>query len=201
MLTKQPLWLKDYGPGWVGFTFNDDAGISRGISFFQSLEEKTDFGQRIGKPGAEPSHVFFVINERETIEANVGGIQVHNLSEYINDPSCRLIFRRPLVMEDTVYEAFTYIKSLEGNPYEYVGLVGKALSIVLPFERLFPAIRRLPVPLHVPGARYCSATYADGFKHTLECGDWPIYQKWHVTRISPSILWNEFKWADDDLGG
>ncbi len=173
----------------------DDSMLSDGISFFESMEESTGFGKLVGIDGKEPGHVVYVVGEGKGLEATVEGIVPSNLSKFFDNKHCLVIRRTPNGVDMTaIQQGFKYGVSLLGNPYDYSGIFGKLVDILTPLEGIFPFIRRWPVPLHWPGARFCSAYVADIYKHTDRYAGEPIFKKWNITRISPSVLWEEFQW-------
>lgn len=195
MIAKQPVFGIDYIAGETLFTHADRSVITEGISYFEHLGEATNFGKLIGQKNAEPGHVVWVISEKEGFESYVGGVQKCRLQKYFDDPHCIVVSRTPKDIDDAaLQQGYRYAVSRLGHPYDYTGIIGKAIDILTPIESVFPFIRKWPVPLHWPGSAFCSALVADIHKHTDRYAKENIFKKWHVTRISPSIWWNEFCW-------
>lgn len=209
MFQKQPIYGKDYGPGFSAFTMYDDSGLSDGISWIQKIEEAISFIDEVRKqtysPRFEqtdlqqaPSHVFKVRDKETGIESAEQGVEYFDLQARINDPHLRIVFREPQRLNGMAAEQmFAYGAKLEAKekPYDYTGLVGAAIRIFSPLNKIFPIINRLPNPLSI-GGLYCSAFDADCTKHTDEYRKEDIFKKFHVTRIDPMIWWYCFPWRE-----
>lgn len=193
----QPIYGEHFGPGYIGFT-NSTSAISEGITWFSSAEEAIAFEEDLPKEFEEgASHTFVAVSKMFGIESSVGGVKTFPLSKYIDDPHVQLVFRKPLVLDEIVIaELIARMVWLEQQktPYDYTGLVGYVLKILSPLDNLLPFINKLPAPLHWPGGLFCSAAVSDGFKHTQEYADLPLFRKFHVSRISPNMFWNRFPW-------
>lgn len=185
MKQVQPIYGKDYAPGYALFIKRDGNFISDGITWFQSLFESAEF---------IASHVLFVVDEHFGIEAAEHGIQICYLSNYFDDPGMQVVCRKPADLDDqTVAEILTYAKTQIGKPYDYTGLIfGFVLMMVTGFTKWIKPLRKLPVPFHIPGSRVCSAFVADCYKHTEKYKEVELLKEWHVSRITPVMLWNEF---------
>lgn len=207
MYQVKPIYGKHYAPGYTGFSMHDSAGLSKGISWFQKIEEVVSFVEEIRKqiysPRFEdtllkqpPSHVFKVIDEFSGIESSDKGVEYFNLQERIDDPHLRIVFREPQRLDDTATrQMFRYAAKLEREekPYDYTGLVGAAIRILSPLNKILPILNKLPNPLSFNGL-YCSAFDADCNKHTDQYRREKIYRQYHVTRIDPVIWWYLFPW-------
>ena len=207
MFQKQPIYGKDYSPGFSAFTMYDASGLSDGISWIQKIEEAVSFITEVRKqtysPRFEqtelkqaPSHVFKVIDKETGIESAEKGVEYFDLQARIYDPHLRIVFREPERLNGMAAEQmFAYGAKLEAKekPYDYTGLVGAVIRIFSPLNKIFPIINRLPNPLSL-GGLYCSAFDADCNKHTDEYRKEEIFKKFHVTRIDPMIWWYCFPW-------
>ena len=205
----QPVYGKHYAPGFSAFSLHDASALSTGISWLEKIEEVTSFIQEIQKhtfsphfseTGLEhaPSHVFKVVDEKTGIESAEKGVEYFDLQERINDPHLRIVFREPQRLNDlAVRQMLEYGAKLEGQekPYDYSGLLGAAIRILSPLNKLFPVLNKLPNPLSI-GGLYCSAFVADCLKHTDEYRNEKIFKQFHVTRISPVLLWYCFPWKE-----
>lgn len=183
----KPIWGTDYRPGTVIFLRNNDNLISKGISWFENLDEAASFSA---------SHVAFVVNETMGLESSVHGIQPFHLSKYFDDKSMTVICRELIGLDDLAFrQAYDYGLSIVGRWYAYPGLIiGFPAMILSPFDNIFPVLRKLPLPLNYFGERVCSSFVADQWKHTDRYGDSALYKEFHVTRIHPNILWNRLPW-------
>lgn len=207
MFQRQPIYGKDYGPGFSAFTMYDASGLSKGISWIQKIEEAISFIEEVRKqtysPRFEetelkqaPSHVFKVIDKETGIESAEKGVEYFDLQARINDPHLRIVFREPERLNGmAVEQMFAYAAKLEKEekPYDYTGLVGAALRILSPLNKIFPIINRLPNPLSI-GGLYCSAFVAGCLRATDEYKNEKIFRRYHITRIDPMILWYLFCW-------
>jgi len=216
MYQVKPVYNKDYAPGFTGFSMHDSAGLSKGISWLQSIEEAVSFIEEIRKQTYSPrfsetelkqppSHVFKVINKTKGVESAEEGVEYFDLQERINDPHLRIVFREPQRLNvKAINQMFNYAEILENRekPYDYTGLVGAAIRILSPLNKILPFLNKLPNPLSFNGL-YCSAFDADCNKHTDEYMKEKIYKRYHVTRIDPVIWWFMFPWKPlkIDVGG
>lgn len=192
------IYGHDYAPGYDLFTRQIDNFVSNGISWFESLEEQADF---------YPSHTLKVLNETIGIESSTGGVQWCNLSSYFDDPKIQVVCREPVDLDYPtyleMYEAANKIKNHERQwydplryvlgkhmGYDYTGLAGAALRITFKLEHLLPFLKKLPVPFHMPGTYYCSALISWLNKQAKKYRNISLYRKYHVTRITPAMLFN-----------
>jgi hypothetical protein len=189
MNTVQPVFGKDYEPGSTIFTRKDSGIISKGIIWFQSIDESVAW---------IPTHVLIVINKTFGIEAAEKGIQFCSLKDYFDDSKCQVVCRKPIDLDLKIsWQAINYAYKLKGRPYDYVALgLGYPLMILSGLSRWIKWLRKLPVPFHIPGARVCSAFVADCYKHTDRYKEVMLFKEWHVSRITPVMLWNEFTWKE-----
>ncbi len=189
MKTVQPVFEKDYQSGSTIFVRKDNNIISKGIIWFQSVDESTSW---------IATHVLLVLNKKFGIEAAEKGIAICSLDEYFNDPKCQVVCRKPVDLDLKIsFEAINYAYKLKGRPYDYVALgLGYPLMILSGLSRWLKFLRKLPVPFHIPGARVCSAFVADCYKHTDRYKEVMLLKDWHVSRITPVMLWNEFPWKE-----
>lgn len=195
MKQVNPVWGQDYDRGFVGFSNCTSNLISKGITWFENLEESMNYGKDLLDGGI--SHVFFVWDKNYGIESAKDGVQFFNLQARIADPTLRVVFREPEVPHifwiEYLAQLLKHAQSMEGTPYDYSGLVGYILKVISPLHHIIPAINKLPVPLNL-GGEFCSAYVADCQKHTEIFQSIQLFREYHVTRISPNMLWNRFPW-------
>ncbi len=185
MKQVSPVYSKDFAPGFAMFSKRDSNLLSNGISWFQNIQEAATF---------TASHVLLVVNHQLGIEAAENGIQYCRIDQRIEDPGLQIVFREPVDLSiKAAGQAIDYAISQIGRPYDYTGLsLGFPLMIASGLSKWIKPLRKLPVPFHLPGSRVCSAAVADDYKHTDQYRDAELLKQWHVSRISPVALWNDF---------
>jgi hypothetical protein len=83
----EPVYGKNYGAGYVGFTYTGSNLISRGIAYVTRWSRMHPI---------KVSHALIVSGENECIEAHAqGGVRRAPLSTYFNDEHCQIFFRKP----------------------------------------------------------------------------------------------------------
>lgn len=181
-----PIYGKDYGPGFAMFSKRDSNLLSNGISWFQSAWEAATF---------YASHVLLVVNHQIGIEAAAQGIQYCRIDQRIDDPGLQVVFREPVdLTKKAAGQAIDFGVSRIGRAYDFTGLaLGFPLMIASGLSKWLKPLRKIPVPFHLPGSRVCSAAVADAYKHTDQYREVPLLKNWHVTRITPVMLWNDFE--------
>jgi len=185
MKQVQSIYGQDYAPGYAIFMKKDGNFLSDGITWFQSVFESAEF---------IASHVLLVVDEKYGIEAAEHGIQLCYLSEYFDDPGKQVVCRKPMDIDNKIStEILAFAKKQIGNPYDYTGLIlGFPLMLISSLTRWIKPLRKLPVPFHIPGSRVCSAFVADCYKHTEKYKEVKLLKQYHISRITPVSLWNEF---------
>ena len=203
MKIVQPIYLKDYAPGYSIFTLNLNSFVSNGIAWFENMDEALEFHghlpQNIYKTGT--SHVVSVIDHEWGIEAAERGIKKVKLAEYFEHPNMLVVCREPRGM----YDALAHIKlswqlDKEGARYDYLSLFGHALAITTGLQNLFPFIRKLPPIGHIEGRWVCSAFDVEGFKQISIYAAEDMYHEWNVHRVHVHRQWNEFPYKSFHLG-
>jgi hypothetical protein len=83
----EPVYGKNYGAGYVGFTYTGSNLISLGIAYVTRWSCMHDI---------HVSHALIVSGENECIEAHAqSGVRRAPLSSYFNDKHCQIFFRKP----------------------------------------------------------------------------------------------------------
>jgi len=187
-----PVYGQDFAPGYSVFTVTDNSFISDGIVWFQNLDESAKYAEILNIKGF--SHVLMVVNEHLGIEAAEKGVQFCELENYFENPHCHVVCREPQGIDEQIFlEAYNYGLELKGKTmYDFSGILGFAFTIISGLSNLIRPLRKLPIPLHIPGTRFCSAFVADCYKHTWLYKDIQLFKDYHVTRIHPHKLWNRF---------
>lgn len=190
MKVIKPIYGEHYGPGYTGFSRpNDGSFLSKGIIWFQERDEPCDF---------VASHVFLVVDKEKGIESAEKGVEYLDLQQRINDPSLDIVFRKPEGLDEiAIAQMFEKAREYEKaeKPYDYTGLFGWVLRSTLKMDRIIKPLRKLPVPLNFFGGLFCSAFVSACLRSTDKYRDWPLFREWHVTRISPAMLWNSGPWT------
>lgn len=186
-----PEWGKHFDLGFIGFS-NRTSVLSKGITWFEGIEEQLAYGEELLGSGA--SHVFIVMTRVFGMEASKDGIAIFNLQKRIDDPNIKLVFREPEGMNDLyVGQLLDNAKALEGDRYDYGRLFGYVINILSPLHHIFPALKKLPVPVST-GGLFCSAFVVECMKNTDLFRGFPLFKEYHPTRISPNLLWNHGPW-------
>lgn len=198
MRTVRPEYEKHYAPGYCLFVRNTQSFIGTGIIWFQSVADSDAW---ITQDPFIPTHTVLVVDERVGLESAARGIRPCRLDHYFDSPYSQVVIREPIGLHDSAAsQAIDYGLTMVGRIYDFPGFVGKGLEILAGLSRWIKLLRKLPAPLHFPGARYCSAYTADCYKHTTEWQDIELFRQWHVTRITPRMLWNDFPFKPFRLG-
>jgi uncharacterized protein YycO len=184
----KPIYGIDYAPGYSIFTKTDKNAISDGIVWFENLEESAAFGA---------SHVMLVKDEHTVIEATDPKVKETDIKEYFDDPHTLVVCRKPSVLNDTIAQQATQFgMSAIGDPYDFTGLlVGFLLMITTHLDDYFKFLRKWPLPMHLHKSYVCSALVADCYKHTDYYVNIPLFKEWHVSRIFPNKLFDEFPYS------
>ena len=83
----EPVWMKNYAPGYMGFTYQSTSILSKGISFFTRWERMSDI---------RVSHSFVVQDKDTVIQAHAGsGVAIASITLMFNDPFTQVFFRKP----------------------------------------------------------------------------------------------------------
>lgn len=187
-----PIWGQDFDVGYVGFMNKPGNILSKGITWFENLEESMKYGEDLLDGGV--SHVFIVWDRDFGIESSDKGVQFFWLKDYIKKPNVRLVFREPeKIDQNYLHQLLNKAWSMEETPYDYTGLLGYVVKVFSPLHHIIPGLNKLPVPLHLVGG-FCSAFVSECEKSTDFYKDIELFQNYHVTRISPNMLWNRFPW-------
>jgi len=187
MKTIQPVYGRDFAPGYTLFIKNTRL-ISQGIEWFESLEEACDF---------IASHVCLVVNENTGVECAEHGVQYTTLTDYFDNTNIQVVCREPEGLDGlTIGQVLDCAGKMYDNhtPYDYTGLVGFIGIIIIKLSGIFHFLRKLPVPLHIPGARVCSAFVGDCYKHTDKYKNTELFKNYNISRIDPVLLYNRFPW-------
>ncbi len=193
MKSVNPIYGKDYAPGYTLFTRKDGNFISDGIVWFQSLQEVAQFSA---------SHVLLVINEKLGIESAEKGVEFCNIQDYFNDTSMEVVCREPKALDAfAIYQMLTKAFEMEKNevPYDYTAYLGFIPSLFFRFTNWIKILRKLPIPFHWPGAVVCSGFVSACYKATDKYKNIPLFREWHITRITPNMLFNRFPYKEFKL--
>ena len=119
--SREPEYLSNYGPGYVGFTYSDPNFISKGIAYFTRWSRLSEI---------KATHTLIVSGEDECIEAHVqSGVRRAKLSDYFNDPQCQIFFRKPVDLDTVVADAIVDSAAQEiGCKYDVSLILGQATA-------------------------------------------------------------------------
>jgi hypothetical protein len=119
--SREPEYLSNYGPGYVGFTYSDPNFISKGIAYFTRWSRLSEI---------KATHALIVSGEDECIEAHVqSGVQRAKLSDYFNDPQCQIFFRKPVDLDTATADAIVDSAAQEiGCKYDVSLILGHATA-------------------------------------------------------------------------
>jgi hypothetical protein len=116
-----PVWGDNYCPGYIGFIHHLQPGfVSQGIAYFQGHPAYGDI---------TVTHALVVSGEDECIEAQSSGVKRATLTQYFNDKTCAIVFRKPRNWHPSmgqiiVDEAAQHV----GDRYAYTLILAQALS-------------------------------------------------------------------------
>lgn len=116
------IFGQNYDVGWVGFSFDDDSFISKGIAYF-TREEICAFD------GVKISHTFIVEAENRVIEATTPRVQESTLLDRFADPTLHIFFRQPLGWNQGL--GLRIVESARehlGERYDYTLIAAEALA-------------------------------------------------------------------------
>ena len=89
VIEQNPQFGVNYDVGFDAFTCHPKDFITAGIGWFERWD---------ALPGVPPaSHALKIVGEDQTIEAFFDGVRYGKLSDYLNDPECALLVRRPIL--------------------------------------------------------------------------------------------------------
>lgn len=184
MKTIKPVYKQDYDTGYSIF-IRGSSLVSRGIIWFTDIFESASF---------MASHVIIVLNSKYGMDASENGINYCYLKDYFDNEKYECVCREPHVLDEyTQQELRMFMLRQIGKPYDYTGLLfGFPMMLLTQFSNIVKPIRKLPVPFHIPQSRVCSAFVADCYKHTEKYRNVRLLREWHVSRITPAMLWNQF---------
>jgi hypothetical protein len=183
MRTVKPVYVgtkglekPNYGPGYVGFSLNNDSYFSQGIAIFTAEEADT----------VKFSHSFLVINETSLIESTIGGVQVSPLVKYFDNPHYAVAFKKPKSLDADVTEILLKkANSLVGKEYDYSLITYFFLRKFFWWLERSPLLRKRPSLFNTPDRYLCSEFIA-------EClNEIPLYHAakplciYHPSKISP----------------
>ncbi|MGP1387889.1 MAG: hypothetical protein ACTS2F_30410 [Thainema sp.] len=91
---KAPAYVQNYNRGYIGFTYSDSNLVSLGIAYFTGLGRMSDI---------ITTHTLLVTGPDRCIEAHAkGGVQCSTLSQYFDDPTTDIFFRKPRNLDEEI---------------------------------------------------------------------------------------------------
>ena len=184
-MPKIPVFNQDFEQADILFTKKPGSIISEAISGALNLLDDSDF---------DPSHVIIIQDDKWGIEAAENGVKWCRLHPIWHGGYSYKICRLPLTQESEKYWIVRHALKYYGRPYDFTGLLmGFPLQIVTKLSSVLPVLRKIPVPLHLPGSFVCSAFVAQVLKDT-GFFDFKLLKEWHPTRVTPAMLLREIPW-------
>ena len=121
LISLEPDYGKNYGAGYVGFTYTQSNVLSCGIAYFTRWSRMHDI---------KVSHALVVTGENECIEAHIkGGVKRSKLDTYFHDEHCQIFFRKPKELTPRLAAAITQAaEELLGCAYD-IDLIATQLKI------------------------------------------------------------------------
>jgi hypothetical protein len=118
---QKPQFGVNYDVGYDAFTCHPRDFLTAGIDWFERWD---------ALPGVPPaSHALKIVGPDQTIEALSHGIVYGNLSDYLNDPMCALMVRKPIqYTPDMADRMLKEAKSHLGEKYNYMLIVMMAIG-------------------------------------------------------------------------
>jgi hypothetical protein len=117
---QKPQFGVNYDVGYDAFTAHPRDFLTAGISWFERWD---------ALPGVPPaSHAIKIVGPDQTIEALAHGIVYGKLSDYLNDPECALMVRKPIqYTPDMGARMLKEAQSHLGDKYNYPLIVMMAI--------------------------------------------------------------------------
>jgi hypothetical protein len=117
MKTVKPVYVgsrglekPNYGPGYIGFSYNDSNLFSKGIVYFTKDEADN----------LSISHTFVVIDAKTIAEAAVGGVKLVPIAKYFDNPHYAVFFKKPKNLTPEISNRLvTEARSRSGRGYDY----------------------------------------------------------------------------------
>lgn len=120
-----PEFGVNYNTGYIGFTYNDDSFISKGIAWFT----RWDQGKNPDVPDVPLSHVVVVTGNGSCAEATTPRSKETPLAEYFNDPHVHIFFRKPVTWTEDLGKRISWSALCRvGATYGYTSIVGHAIA-------------------------------------------------------------------------
>lgn len=182
---KQPRYSFEFTVGDFIFTKTPGNPVSEAISTMLDTFDDSWF---------DPSHVLIVQDDRWGIEAAEAGVKWCRLQPIFDGKKSYVIAKpdwRPEVANAIIRCALGYY----GRIYDVTGLIiGFPLQLITGLSKIIKPLRKLPLPLHIPGSFVCSAFAAQVLKDTGYFNDVKLLKEWHTSRITPAMLLRDFPW-------
>ncbi|MGI0488545.1 hypothetical protein ACN4EK_24305 [Pantanalinema rosaneae CENA516] len=184
-----PKFGVNYNRGYVGFTYNNNLLVCKGIAYFTRWAKMSDI---------YATHVLIVTGEDSCIEANAFKNQVESapLKHYFDDPYCQIFFRKPKGLTDGIADRIIQVLEPEvGARYDFGSIFVHALSGMFLGYLLNRLLRGVPKEqigkiLTDPKKWICSELVAYGLDKQPEYKNQGILKSLNAT-ISPQALFED----------
>jgi hypothetical protein len=186
---SKSLEKPNYGPGYLGFSYNDDNLFSYGITLFTKIESDK----------IVVSHAFLVIDSNTIAEATIGGVQLSPISKYFDNPHYAVFFKKPKGLNGEMAERLaTVAKSKLGMGYDYGLITHFFLRKFFLYRWISESVffRKKPSLFDSKGEDLCSEYVCEVLNSEAYYQSLFPLNTYHPSKIDPLRLFR----ADDDYG-
>jgi len=186
-ILKDAQFCKDYGPGYVFFSFTTNSIISDGIALFTAGERTS---------GIKVAHCGVIDHDGQCIEAVADDkkkvVRSNFRKEYLENENRVVFLKKPAGLNDANAEIFIELCEQHiGKNYAYSGIFGSFVFTCLSFGyRLAPWLRRLKNPFNADSELFCSELVSEGMRDSRVIGEHGVLV-WHPTNIYPQTLFED----------
>ena len=121
VIEQKPQFGVNYDVGYDAFTSHPKDFLTAGIDWFERWD---------ALPGVPPaSHAIKIVGEDLTLEAFADGVRYGKLSDYLNDPNCALMVRKPILWTPGMaFRMRTEAERHLGERYNYFLIIMMAIG-------------------------------------------------------------------------
>jgi hypothetical protein len=189
IITVKPVFGVNYNKGYIGFTYNGNHPIGRGIAYFTKWDKISNI---------YATHVLIVIDEDSCIEADAGTncVKKNPLHPYFDNPNCQIFFRKPKGLTNEIAQGIVEVlEPEEGKKYDFKLILAHAFSGTLAgylCNRLLQGKLEMELSkiLDCPSQWICSELAAYALDEQDEYRDKGILKQPNAT-ISPQELFED----------
>ncbi len=189
LTTVAPVYGNNYNKGYIGFSYNDNSVIAKGIAHFTGWQRMSDL---------YATHVLIVTGENSCIEADAfhNCVKEGPLQHYFDQPHCQIFFRQPQGLNNEIAEGIVQVLRPEiGKKYDFKSILTQTLSGSF-FGRLCDRLLqgkledKLSEKLNNPEKWICSELAAYALDEQPQYQDQGILKRPNAT-ISPQELFED----------